>query len=136
MPLDLHPGTASRQRIPLTCVWEITNACNLRCIHCESACGDAAPAELSTNEALALARDLGLAGCKTVNLTGGEPLLRHDWSRLSNAISKLGMSVHLVTNGLLLDAGRLEEAASSGVVPRPIKGSWTTSPGSLKRSMK
>ena len=42
-------------RVPVSCFWEITDACNLRCIHCEADAGHAAPDELDTDEALALA---------------------------------------------------------------------------------
>jgi radical SAM protein with 4Fe4S-binding SPASM domain len=59
--------------------------------------------------------ELKAAGCRTVNLTGGEPLLREDWSLIARTASGLGLNVHLVTNGLLLDAHRLAAAVSSGV---------------------
>ena len=65
-------------RVPVSCFWEITDACNLRCIHCEADAGLAARDELDTDEALGLADSLAALGCRHVCLTGGEPLVRPD----------------------------------------------------------
>jgi radical SAM protein with 4Fe4S-binding SPASM domain len=108
-------GMLALPRVPLTCFWEITAACNLRCVHCEADAGRRAPAELSTEEALALAGDLALAGCRGVRLTGGEPLLRPDWPLLARRLTGFGVEVTLITNGLLLDGETLARAADAGV---------------------
>lgn len=106
-------------RVPVTCFWEITDACNLRCIHCEADGGRRGTDELSTDEALALAGQLAAAGCQRVNLTGGEPLLRPDWPLLARRLAALGLQVVVISNGLPL-AGeaaveRLVQAGVSGV---------------------
>jgi len=111
-PLNL---AAQIERVPRTCFWEITNACNLRCIHCEADAGSRSPEELSTEEALALAADLVAAGCRSVNLTGGEPLLRSDWPVLARRLRALGASVTLVSNGLLLGEETLARMTEAGV---------------------
>ncbi len=89
--------------VPMTCVWEITNRCNLRCVHCESSSGSPAHDELTTPEALDLCRDLFKLGCKRVNLSGGEPLLRKDWRYLTAKLKGYGIEVNLITNGLLFN---------------------------------
>ena len=43
---------------PEIVVWEITFACNMRCIHCGTAAGKRRPDELTTVEALNLIDDL------------------------------------------------------------------------------
>ena len=43
---------------PHNTVWEITFACNMRCLHCGTAAGKIRPEELSTDEALALVDEL------------------------------------------------------------------------------
>jgi MoaA/NifB/PqqE/SkfB family radical SAM enzyme len=68
-------------RVPVTCFWEITEACNLRCIHCEADAGHAAADELGADAALRVARELTEARVEAVCLTGGEPLVRPDWPR-------------------------------------------------------
>lgn len=86
------------ERVPAHCVWEITNACNLDCVHCESESGRARASELSTDEALALCDDLAALGCQVVNLSGGEPFLRPDWSRICERMVALGMEPVIVSN--------------------------------------
>ena len=88
---------------PLTCVWEITLACNARCLHCGSRAGRARDNELDTDEGLALIRDLAALGCEGVTLSGGEPLVRGDWPRLARATRQAGMRLEMITNGLALE---------------------------------
>ena len=40
MALPVYPPLS---RVPRLCFWELTHACNLRCIHCEADAGRAAP---------------------------------------------------------------------------------------------
>jgi radical SAM protein with 4Fe4S-binding SPASM domain len=111
-------AAAQLPRIPEICFWEITDACNLRCIHCEADAGRAASDELSTEEALQLAADLSAAGSRSVNLTGGEPLVRRDWPVIARRLHELGVSVTLITNGVLVDedtVARLVRAGATGL---------------------
>lgn len=105
-------------RIPRSCIWEITTACNLRCIHCELDADGRDPDELTTDEALALALDLAEAGCESVSLTGGEPLLRSDWPLLARTLAERGVEVVLVSNGTRVDEAvirHLVEAKAAGI---------------------
>ena len=96
-PVEILP------RVPATCFWEITDACNLRCVHCEQNAGTKDPEELGTDEALHLADELAAAGCHCVNLTGGEPLLRRDWPQLARRLADRGVVVVVITNGVPVD---------------------------------
>jgi radical SAM protein with 4Fe4S-binding SPASM domain len=102
-------------RVPVTCFWEITEACNLRCIHCEADAGHAAPDELGTEAALRLARELAEAGVETVCLTGGEPLVRRDWLHIARELSALGVSVTVISNGTLVDRVMVDRMLEAGV---------------------
>ncbi|NOY91979.1 MAG: radical SAM protein [Deltaproteobacteria bacterium] len=108
-PLDLVP------RVPKTCIWEITGACNLRCVHCENRSGEAHADELSLARMLEVADELSAAGCRMVDLTGGEPLMRRGWQTLCRRLRELGLRVALVSNGLLLDGDAISEAVDAGV---------------------
>jgi radical SAM protein with 4Fe4S-binding SPASM domain len=109
-----HPlDTVDRQ--PLTCIWEITRVCNLRCIHCENQCGERSPGELSAEAMGQVAQGLIRLGCKQVDLTGGEPLLRPDWADLCRMLVTSGVKVALITNGLLLDQDTIARALDVGV---------------------
>jgi radical SAM protein with 4Fe4S-binding SPASM domain len=110
-----RPSPFAHPRFPRTCFWEITEACNLRCIHCESAAGEAAKDELSTSEALALAEGLAGIGCREVQLTGGEPLVRPDWDAIAQRLIDLGMSVVVISNGLRLGDRVIDRLVSLGV---------------------
>ncbi len=99
-PRELVPplGVRGQRRTPSHLVWEITNACNLACVHCESAAGAPRPAELTTAEALAVCDDLATIGCRDVNLSGGEPLVRPDWPQIAARLVELGMNPIVVSN--------------------------------------
>jgi MoaA/NifB/PqqE/SkfB family radical SAM enzyme len=94
-------GIFPRRPFPQVCVWEVTLACNARCAHCGSRAGPPREGELSTQEACVLVGELAELGCECVTLSGGEPLLRADWSELAAVIRTRGMQTELITNGLL-----------------------------------
>jgi len=91
-------------------VWEITYACNMRCKHCGSRCGDPLPNELTTKEALALCDDLAELGLEHLTLSGGEPFLRPDWDLLAKRLTKQGVNVNVISNGWLLDSEMINKA--------------------------
>jgi len=84
---------------PDTVVWEITFACNMRCLHCGTSAGKQRPDELTTEESLNLIDELTALGCNSITLSGGEPLIRKDWRQLAERIQKNGLTSYLITNG-------------------------------------
>lgn len=87
---------------PRLIAWELTNACNLACIHCRaSAIKDPTPDELSTAEAKHFVDEL-VEYKPIIILTGGEPLLRSDVYDIAKYASGHGLRVVLATNGTLL----------------------------------
>lgn len=64
---------------------------------------------------MAVAESLARLGCQTVDLTGGEPLLRPDWDALCRGLRALGLQVALITNGTLLSDENLDRAVAAGV---------------------
>lgn len=102
-------------RTPSTCHWEITAACNLRCRHCMVDAGDPLPDELSTDEALGVCDELAGIGCRTVALTGGEPLLRQDWREIAARLNGRGVGVSVASNGVLVDDRAVEQMIEAGV---------------------
>jgi radical SAM protein with 4Fe4S-binding SPASM domain len=102
-------------RKPEFAFFEITEACNLRCRHCEADAGRRDPEELSTDEAMDVARQLAAAGCRQVNLTGGEPLVRRDWPAIARGFADLGVEVTIATNGTRIDEPLIARMLDSGV---------------------
>lgn len=84
-------------------VWEVTLRCNLRCRLCGSAAGKAREDELSTQEMLDVCGQMGRLGVRTVTLMGGEPLVREDWPLIISELTTYGVSVDMVSNGVLVN---------------------------------
>ncbi len=85
--------------------WNITNRCNLACLHCYGRSGPGNTAEeLSTEEGLALIDDLASLGIPVLLFTGGEPLLRTDLFELAAHAASAGIRTALSTNGTLITA--------------------------------
>ena len=89
---------------PDTAIWEITFKCNVNCIHCGSDCASIEKDNLlTTAECFEIIEDLADIGCKTVILSGGEPLMRKDIGAIGTMIKRCGMNVAFISNGYLLD---------------------------------
>lgn len=88
-----------RKYIPVSATWEITLACNMKCMHCGSAAGKKRDNELTTQEALDLCDDLKELGTGLITLMGGEPFLRKDWYLIAKKIRDLKMDLTFITNG-------------------------------------
>ena len=72
---------------PLMVAWDVTNRCNLKCMHCLNRSGDERyhdfSNELSSSEAIDVCRQIIELNPYSVCLCGGEPLLRTDFFDIS-----------------------------------------------------
>ena len=100
----------------------VNEKCNLRCIYCmpeEGVQFNPKNEILTTEEILRVVKVVSDLGVNKIRFTGGEPLLRGDITKLvGKSSSTPGIeSVHLTTNGVLLDryAGDLKESGLAGV---------------------
>jgi Fe-coproporphyrin III synthase len=84
-------------------VWNCTQACNLKCIHCYAHAGcRPASGELSFEEGKALIDDLAAFGAPVLLFSGGEPLCRQDLPDLAAYAVSKGMRAVISTNGTLI----------------------------------
>jgi radical SAM protein with 4Fe4S-binding SPASM domain len=94
------------RRFPLGGSFELTECCNLACVHCyisQSAVSrEAAARELALPEVRSVLDQLAEAGCLLLLLTGGEVLLRPDFCDIWRYAKQKGMLVSLFTNGTML----------------------------------
>jgi radical SAM protein with 4Fe4S-binding SPASM domain len=98
---EIVPKSASERR-PVV-VWNITRACNLRCVHCYNDSGaDKADDELTTEEAKTVLDDLVRFGVPSVLFSGGEPLMRTDLFELIGYAVEKGLRAVVSTNGTLI----------------------------------
>lgn len=96
---------AAAEGLPLHGTFALTHRCNFRCVHCYVQPGARPPErELSTTEWLALAQEAADAGCFSILLTGGEPLVREDFAEIYLGIRKMGIHVMLFTNASRVDS--------------------------------
>lgn len=87
---------------PFLVVWNYTNACNLKCLHCYQSAGAALTSELTTEEAKHVIDEFLDSGVVAVAFSGGEPLLRGDLLEVASRGKEGGLFVSVATNGTLL----------------------------------
>lgn len=94
------------QRYPLSGSIDLTERCNLNCLHCyirqparsKAACEN----ELTTSQIMEIFDQIADAGCLFLMLTGGEILLRPDFVEIYQHARRRGMIITLFTNGTLV----------------------------------
>jgi mycofactocin radical SAM maturase len=85
---------------PICLTWELTYACNLSCVHCLSSSGRRDPRELTTRECKAVIDELARMGVFYVNIGGGEPTVRQDFTELVEYATEHQVGVKFSTNGV------------------------------------
>jgi radical SAM protein len=81
---------------PFIAIWEVTQACDLACVHCRaSAQPDRDPMELSTDEGKHLIDQIGSMRVPVFVLTGGDPIKRPDLFELIAHARSVGVRVSL-----------------------------------------
>ncbi len=114
--------------------WHLTENCNLWCRHCYQ--GERSTEEMPlpvVKKIIAEAADMikewsdayEISFLPSMNVTGGEPLLRRDLFDILREIKDKGFEISVLTNGTLVDRVRAERLADLGVssVQVSIEGS-------------
>ncbi len=116
--LPSHLLQFSRDKKPVV-VWNTTQRCNLRCVHCYAHAVTGEPVgELSTEEGKALLDNLADFGVPVILFSGGEPLARRDLVELADHAVRRGMRAVISTNGTMISdamAARLKSVGLSYV---------------------
>ncbi len=113
-------ASAADLKSPLYAAWQLTNECDLCCLHCieGSGPGKAFANELSRGEAFRIVDELIAAEVPYVAFSGGEPLLHPHLFELLDRFRGHGVGLKLETNGQFLDpatCGRLADAQVKAV---------------------
>ncbi len=97
--------------------WEITRRCNLKCVHCRSSSELEAKGhpDFSTEEGVRILDDISAFASPVVVLSGGEPLLRHDWHELASYGTQKGLRMCLATNGTLVTEEVCRKIKDTGI---------------------
>lgn len=96
-----------KQRRILACIkLEITNACNLKCIHCYVADRDkfCKYKYLEYKDICHVLEQAQMMGTTNVVLTGGEPLLHPEIEKIVKKIKSMNFILTIFTNGTLISA--------------------------------
>lgn len=82
----------------------LTDNCNLRCTYCMPHNPHFLPTDnlMAPEEINRLVLLLARLGVKKVRLTGGEPLIRKDFRRIWDLLSRTNLQLNLTTNGVFL----------------------------------
>ncbi len=101
---------------PFLIVWNFTNMCNLRCMHCYQRADKPRPDELTLEEKIRLVEMLDEAGVAAVALSGGEPTIHPDFLRIVRELSDRFIYVSVATNGTrFANKEFLKKAVDAGV---------------------
>jgi radical SAM protein len=131
---------------PYIVIWEVTQACDLACLHCR-ACAQPKrhPFELSTEEGRKLIDQIGEMQVPVFVLTGGDPLKRPDLFELIDYSRKAGVRVSLTPSATplltkevvykLKQSGLARLAVSLDGSHREIHDAFRGMSGSFDRTM-
>ena len=102
---------------PLYVAWQITNECNLACLHCieESGPGKAFKDELSRDQALAVIDQLVEHEVPYLSFSGGEPMLHPHFYAMVERFCAGGGQLKVETNGHYLTPDNCARLADLGV---------------------
>ncbi len=101
---------------PFLIVWNFTNMCNLKCLHCYQRADKPTPDELTLEEKLHVVDELDRAGVAMVALSGGEPTIHPHFHRIINEMAKRGIYAAVATNGwVFADIEKLKKAVDLGL---------------------
>jgi radical SAM protein len=107
---------------PFLVIWELTQACDLACVHCRAcASSDRNPFELTTEEGFQLLETVCSFGDPLMVFTGGDPLKRPDLFPLLEKSVSLGLRTTITPSATpLLDEGAIERFHRCGVARMAI----------------
>ena len=138
-----------RGRVPLGGTLDLTHRCNLDCVHCylgpHRGQAEERPTEMTTQQVKHIIDEFTAAGCLTLLITGGEPLLRPDFGAVYRHAREAGLLVSVFTNGTLVSDRVLEAfvAMPPQVVEVTVYGATaptyeriTGVPGSFERCLR
>jgi PqqA peptide cyclase len=117
---------------PYTLIAELTYRCALRCLYCSNPLDFAKRRDgLETADWLEVFRQAEELGVLSLNLSGGEPLLRADLEALVAGARQLDLYVNLITSGVPLERERLVALQDAGVSSVQLSIQDSTHEGNL-----
>src|ERR1044071_4735709 len=102
---------------PMLVIWEVTQACDLACVHCRaSAQSERHPKELTTEQGYRLLDEIRSFGEPLMVFTGGDPLKRPDLYDLARYAVKIGLRTNVTPSATpLLTSQAIDQFKEPGV---------------------
>lgn len=115
--MNTPPKTIDFNERPFLAIWEVTQACDLACVHCRAAAQPQRhPQELNTEEGKALIDQIAALETPVFVLTGGDPLKRPDLFALIAHARERGVRVSLTPSATpLLTEERVVQLKQAGL---------------------
>ena len=98
--------------------FELTDACNMACLHCGSSASPCNKMYMRYELADKVMTDVAKAYDPSeimICLTGGEPMLHPDFYRIAARAKELGFLCGITTNGTMIDEAAAEKIRDSGI---------------------
>jgi len=115
VPVRFSTSAERHNRQLVHVVWELTLACDLKCVHCGSRAGRRRPNELNTAECVEVVDQLARLGTREISLIGGEAYLRRDLPEIIRAIRGHGIYCGIQTGGRNFTDKRLDAVVGAGL---------------------
>lgn len=93
--------------------FEITDRCNLNCMHCGSNCSSEGSC-LTIDDITSALRSV-MQDKPMICLTGGEPMLHPDFFEIANCVSSMGFFWGMTTNATLIDDAAAQNLKQAGL---------------------
>ena len=90
-----------RTRFVKSIRWDITNKCNLKCLHCFTV--DNPGSDVSYSKVLQIIEKLLPLGLEEINFAGREPTMRDDLAQIVKHCCSNNIRVNITTNGTILN---------------------------------
>jgi MoaA/NifB/PqqE/SkfB family radical SAM enzyme len=115
--LNAEAAHSEELAAPLYVAWQITNECNLACLHCieESGPGKAFKDELAREEVLDVIDQLMDHEVPYLSFSGGEPMLHPHFYEMVERVTSRGSQLKIETNGHYLSPENCARLKDLGV---------------------
>ena len=115
--MSAETAQAEELAAPLYVAWQITNECNLACLHCieESGPGKAFKDELAKDEVMGVIDQLMDHEVPYLSFSGGEPMLHPHFFEMVDRVTSRGSQLKVETNGHYLSPENCARLRDLGV---------------------
>lgn len=104
-----------RKNIPAVAICALTYRCQCKCMHCSASRYQTKSEELGIFQWKKVLEKIAATGNLRLHITGGEPMLKQDFSSIVEFACKLGFFVFIETNGEYLTEESIKRLKSLGV---------------------